>query len=304
MLREIADMLRRPEYTGENRCLPCTVVNTILAVVAGMIVSRKSRQAGLAALLGSAILIYLRGYLFPGTPQLTKRYLPAAVLRWFGKSPDVDLASGLGGMDGTEESADHPAQSRSKTPTDSRTPDEDSTVPDDLESYFQGAAIVESRTGEDEYSLTTPFETEWFETIEKIDSEHDLAHWAVDAFGIDAAPDEIDFTEHEDGAYTLQGIQFGGEWPSYSALVADLAAGEVLDDWIDEWTAYSPQQKGDILNALRMFLETCPTSEGGIRRIERDDDSCCGLSTVVSVVCEETGDPLFEYQEWGTTTTD
>lgn len=305
MLRELADMLRRPEYTGDNRCLPCTVVNTILAVVAGIVISRKSRPTGLAVLLASGVLIYLRGYLLPGTPQLTSRYLPPAVLRWFGKAPDANLARGLGGMDDPEESADHqddPEQSNSNAQNDPRSPDGEKPVPEDLDSYFRAAAIVESRADDDDLSLTTTFETAWFEMIETIDESDELSRRAVDAFGIDADPEEFDFREGEDGAYALDGAQLEGEWPSYAALVADLAAGELLDEWLDEWPAFSPQQKGDVLNDLRTFLETCPTTEGGLRRIERDDDSCCGLSTVVSVVCEETGEPLYEYQEWGKTT--
>ena len=27
----LADRLRQPEYTGENRCTPCTVVNVVIA---------------------------------------------------------------------------------------------------------------------------------------------------------------------------------------------------------------------------------------------------------------------------------
>ena len=74
---------KQPEYTGENRCLPCTVVNTIIALVLSVaVVAGVARvanpAAGLAAgvvLLGCSLgAIYLRGYLVPGTPELTKQY--------------------------------------------------------------------------------------------------------------------------------------------------------------------------------------------------------------------------------------
>jgi len=96
---DVVDDLRQPEYTGENRCEPCTVLNLVIAAVLGSVIARKSRLGGLLAVGISVALIYLRGYLVPGTPALTKRYLPPEVLRWFGKEPEPDVASGLGGVD-------------------------------------------------------------------------------------------------------------------------------------------------------------------------------------------------------------
>ena len=45
-----------------------------------------------------------------------------------------------------------------------------------------------------------------------------------------------------------------------------------------------------------MFLETCPTAEGGVELTEETVESCCSSSTVVAVVCEETGERLFEHE--------
>lgn len=93
------DALRQEEYIGENRCLPCTAVNVILgavvAFIGGAAVKRAlGRTAGrLTALILAGVfgaLIYLRGYLVPGTPELTKRYLPQPVLKLFGKEPGTD----------------------------------------------------------------------------------------------------------------------------------------------------------------------------------------------------------------------
>src|SRR6056297_2692903 len=99
MQLDVVDDLRQPKYTGENRCEPCTVLNLSIAAVGSSLIARKSRLGGLLAIGISIALIYLRGYLGPGTPTLTKHYLPSAVLRWFGKDPDPDVASGLGGTD-------------------------------------------------------------------------------------------------------------------------------------------------------------------------------------------------------------
>lgn len=92
---EIPAAVRRPEYTGENRCLPCTVLNVLLAAAVAVPIGAVSFPAGLALFLACLLAIYLRGYLVPGTPELTKRYLPPAVLRLFGKEPTPQMLGTL-----------------------------------------------------------------------------------------------------------------------------------------------------------------------------------------------------------------
>lgn len=89
--------LRRPEYTGKNRCVPCTVVNLLLAVAVVVPVFALSVPIGFVLFAGCLLAIYLRGYLVPRTPELTKRYLPPAVLRLFGKEAPPET---LGDVEG------------------------------------------------------------------------------------------------------------------------------------------------------------------------------------------------------------
>jgi hypothetical protein len=85
---ELAHQLRRAEYTGENRCVPCTVVNAaIAAVVATGVAVVVAPWFGVLSLAAAVAVIYFRGYLVPGTPTLTKRYFPPWLLRRFGKEP-------------------------------------------------------------------------------------------------------------------------------------------------------------------------------------------------------------------------
>lgn len=89
-LSTVGDRLRRPEYTGENRCLPCTVVNLCLAVVAAAAVTLVSGPVGGVVVLAVAVgAIYFRGYLVPGTPTITVRYFPPWLLELFGKEFDL-----------------------------------------------------------------------------------------------------------------------------------------------------------------------------------------------------------------------
>lgn len=100
--RSPLDRLRHPEYTGENRCIPCTLVNAGIALVAAGIVGWFNPIVGAAILATAAIVIYFRGYLVPGTPTLTERYLPEAVHARFDHHPepvsdleDVGLGHGI-----------------------------------------------------------------------------------------------------------------------------------------------------------------------------------------------------------------
>lgn len=70
--RALTDRFRRTEYTGENRCLPCTVLNGCLALVLSgcvVVVSQAvvadwvAAFCGAFVLSGSAAAIYFRGYL-------------------------------------------------------------------------------------------------------------------------------------------------------------------------------------------------------------------------------------------------
>ena len=296
MTRDLVEAIRRPEYTGENRCLACTVVNLLIATVVGAVLSKKSKPAGLFAVAGSIVLIYVRGYLIPGTPGLTKRYLPPTVLEWFGKGPEADLATGL----------EAPPPSAMDEDRSSEEPDESgtATVSDDLEAYFLEAGILEPCEDRNDLCLTAGFEHEWLEAIESVvDSRMDTEK-AIKAFGIDD-PDGFELEAKENGAYALQygtdeigeGPRYNaGMWPSYAALVADIAASRLLGSWLEEWDEYEPGAKGQLLGSLRMFLETCPTAEGGVETTQETVESCCGSEEVFAVVCEETGDRLFEHQ--------
>lgn len=317
---DIVDDLKQPAYTGENRCEPCTILNLLIAGAVGSLIARKSRLGGLLAVGFSVVLIYLRGYLVPGTPTLTKRYLPPEVLRWFGKDPEPDLASGFGaGETGlahsaersepadsdpapteTEESADEADAATSATnTTDSDVAAAETSAADadpvvtDLETYFLDHEILEPCADKDDLCLTESFEESWFEQIEALtDSGLDAAA-PIDAFGFDADPEAFDLERHDD-AYLLRSEQgVAGRWPSRAALLADVAASRALETWTPVWDDHDPETKGRICNSLRMFLETCPTG-GTVSMGEDVVESCCSAHDVVAVTCDETGERLFE----------
>jgi hypothetical protein len=96
-LRDAYDRLRDPAYTGRNRCTACTVVNGVLAVGLAAPVVAVSPPLGAAALVAAAVVVALRGYLVPGTPAFTRRYLPDRVHALFeaGDVPAGDPGAAL-----------------------------------------------------------------------------------------------------------------------------------------------------------------------------------------------------------------
>lgn len=269
-MEDIIRRMKNPEYTETNRCQPCTVVNVIIGASLGLIVSNWSVLGGSIVACTSFVIIYFRGYLVPGTPALTKQYLPLRVLRWFGKDAGPETASGFVG-----ESSPSSEESES------------------LESYLQHCEVVEP-TGDD-LQLTAEFEEMWNKEMD-VFSKRNIDHEIVlEALNIDLESNNCDLYE-DDTAYTLVGPQGTiAQWPSYAAVVADVAASSALSQWVDNWSDRLPEERGEVLNSLRLFLNTCPTADSGTEMESEVVESCCSTHEVVAVNCEETGERLFEH---------
>jgi hypothetical protein len=277
------DAVRRPEYTGANRCWPCTIVNTVLAFAgalgAGVTLAdagtAAAAAAGAAVLAVSMGLIYLRGYLVPGTPTLTKRYMPASVLALFGKGPAGAEPAGLAADDTGAESAA-----------------EDGIEEVDVERFLLDVEAVEPCEDRDDLCLTDGFREAWNAEVAAVRDDGVDAETVVSTLGLPVEEAEID--SYGD-AYVLKSRgRTVGKWPSEAALVADSAGATVLADRSGDWAALVPRAKGQVLNGLRLFLVDCPTGEGGVEFGQETVESCCSTREVVAVTCEETGERLFE----------
>jgi len=292
------ERFRRPEYTGENRCLPCTVVNSLLAValagvIAGGLVASGTLAAPPAVAVGGLVLavaaasIYLRGYLVPGTPTLTKRYFPPWLLRLFGKDPTPPGAAGS-------------AVAREDTAAEvSDDADADGTL--DVERRLLETGALEPCADRDDLCLTESFGQAWNAAIASVREDGVEAETVVQKLDIDVADCTIE--EHGEGRLLRAGSTGEatggsspviGQWPSKAALVADSAAATVLADRADWWAETGPAAKGQVLHGLRLFLTDCPTGEGGVEFDQETVESCCRTHEVVAVTCTETGERLFE----------
>lgn len=247
----------RPEYTGKNRCVPCTVVNLIIAAGVAGATGFVSFPLGVAVAIVSVAAIYFRGYLVPGTPELTKRYLPEYILTLFGKA------------DPLEPSTD---------------------VAFDTVTFLERNGVIED-VGDD-VALTPEFKRQLGATALEIDITTGMTAAAADL--LDVNPDRVSFVG-EDGSWrVLVDESIRGRWESRAAFVADLAAYQELSTWTDEWALVPEAARGQTLSAIRACLDFCPTCGGTIQLGTELVSSCCREYEVVAATCTECNARLFE----------
>lgn len=272
--QSIVDRLRQPEYTGENRCMPCTFVNSIIAVVVSGLLWFGAVQYGLAdlapwvaavSLVVFAGAIYFRGYLVPGTPELTKRYFPRWLLKLFGKAHDHHHH--------------HHAHESSIEP----------------EEVLQKAGIIEPCQDGQDICLVADFQDAWYERIQEVrDAGQNRENLAEI---LDADAEELEIEAHDEARIArLEGMHVG-QWESEGALVADLAAEPLMADYYDDWEDLEVHERSRVLVSLRIFLEECPTCEGPVTLTEEEVESCCSTMDVVAAVCTDCEARLLEVQQ-------
>lgn len=271
-VRDAYETLRQPEYTGENRCIPCTAVNALIAVVvAAALWVLLAPGVGAAAFVVCVAAIGLRGYLVPGTPTLTKRYFPDRVLAWFDKRPTDNAAVGVDG---------------------------DADVEDvDAATELFAAGAIEECDGDD-FCLAEGFREAWLARADDIEGREKLAASAAQYFDLDA-DDEVTFEPFGPSFTVLVNENRWGDYPSEAAFLAEVAGAEVLSSHHDDWDAFSLAAQSELLAALRLFLDTCPECGGPATLGEDTVESCCRDIHVVAVTCEDCDSRLFEIEQYG-----
>jgi hypothetical protein len=269
----LIDRLRQPEYTNENRCIPCTSVNIAIAAVGSAFAAKlTSRRFGSMAFISSLGTIYLRGYLVPGTPTLTKRYFPERVLRWFDKDTTT-------------------------------TPTTDETIEINPERILLDAGAVEPCREGTDFCLTADFQQAWRERIHTA-HEYDLgeAH-LIDALDVQTTDGRITVEQQGDAfvAYTDDAVL--SQWSSQAAVIADVAAATELKERIPNWSDLVPAEIARALMSLRIFIEQCPDCDGPVQVEQEVVESCCRSYDVIASACQNCDARLFE-MEWDDTVAD
>lgn len=251
------------EYTGENRCGPYTVLNTIIAAFLSLIVAQKSRVSGYAAFAVSVGLIYIRGYLVPGTPTLTKQYLPERVLYQFGKKPELQTKTGL--WSATDAPSDD-AVSDSQELGDSKL---------DLDDYLLTEEVLKPCENQQDLCLTRRFKQAWNSEISELSDVKLKPREAASGLGFETNAEKFDINHYGNACELVVDSRTVGQWPSRSALLADISAAHVLSEWSVRWDTLKSEQRGQILHGLRLFLEECPGKVGTVSMNQEMVESCC-----------------------------
>lgn len=254
----VLDTLRQPEHTGTNRCVPCTVVNVIIAVlIAGGIAIATSLSLATLALGICLGAIYFRGYLVPGTPTLTKRYFPERLLSLFDKPPEPPQHADI-----------------------------------DVESILRAAdALTDCDTGDD-VCLTDSFATAWHDRITALQSSNTARTELAMILGLDQ--EALSFRDLGEAFVATRNGARIGQWESHAAFIADIAAAQELRDRYPAWWDLTVAQQSKLLSGLRIFLEQCPSCGGPISIGQEVVESCCRSIDVVAVTCNNCEARLFE----------
>lgn len=246
------DSMRRPEYTGTNRCWPCTLLNLALLGAAVVVLGLISPPLAFSLAAVGTAGIWVRGYLVPYTPSFAPRiadWLPVEFTHPSGGDRPVPTGSG-GALAGSD-------------PSD----------PEAVLETLLDSGILE--TDEDGVFLSQSFEATW-------DSEcatlADLSSQELAAVAADAAPGDLEVAVHEvDGGQWIQ-LGTGGSVAdedevllSRPVAVAEVAAVRALTD---AEVALDTETRASAAQALRAFLDNCPVC--GTRLVESSTADCCG----------------------------
>lgn len=255
-LEKALALLRQPAYTGDDRCLPCTVVNVVMALaLATGIGIAAGTLLGAIAFTASLGLIYLRGYLIPGTPTITRRYFPDRALEFFGKSPQ-------------------------------RGPTIETVTPAELASVLTAADVATDRGGS--IGVTPDFQQRWDERL----SSDGAAEPSANGVGETLGADEVE--RLDDAAFVLDG-QRRVRWESTAALAADVAAAPELRTRIGGWETLDVDERRDLLTGVRLVRERCPACGDAVTTTVERLEHCCRRPRVgIRSVCEGCERPLVE----------
>jgi hypothetical protein len=262
-VRSVVEALRRPEYTGENRCLPCTVLNlAIVAAVAAVLGSALTPAAGLAAAGVGLALVYARGYVLPGTPTLTERLLPTPLLAFF------------------EHGNPEPRPGSATTAADL-----------DPEAALVEAGALRACADRDDLCLDPSFRSKWR-------SEMVVAAQNPDAAADRLPPEVFEESLHvefqgEAAVARADGLT-AAQWPSREAFVADAAGAAVLETSDPAWDERGFVERTQLLAGLRLWLGRCSGCDGRVELGEETVESCCRSVPVVAASCSTCGARIFE----------
>ncbi|WP_435346517.1 hypothetical protein [Haloarchaeobius sp. HRN-SO-5] len=267
------DAILRPEYTGENRCWPCTVVNVaiVAAVAAVAYLVGYPIVAGVVAAVG-LLAVWARGYVVPYTPRFAPRLAAAlGVGDRFGHaaSPPEGAATGSLGIDADPEAV--------------------------VDVLLEAGVLAEDEAG---LYLTDSFRTRWRDAMEPLrDATPEQLADGVRGIREDA---DVRAEQNERGAYVVVAAPDGNvihdAWLTRPVVIAEIAGVHALGG-----AGLDREARLAAVQPLRSFLEECPDCGGRVEETTTVD--CCGgpAGTAAEpdhvLACTECGSRLFTFPE-------
>lgn len=240
----VIDRIRRPAYTGEKRCWPCTLVNVSL-LGAGCVVLAllTSWIPAVAAGVAGGVVIWLRGYLVPYTPRFAPRLvarLPGDPFHADGGSRPADPTQGV-----LLASSDEPIDG------------------EQLLEHLIDAGVIEVAADGEQLVLAEDVSREWEAEMDTY-REMGLAELAdaVEEINPEASVEAVSND-------TDEWVRINGYLQNIPVVVADLAAAKVLESRLED-----PAIRTQAVEHLRLFLDSCPTC--GTDVVETSELDCCG----------------------------
>lgn len=257
MVTEMVD-LQNPEYTGENRCNACTLVNLCIAFLLALPLVMFSLLMSIFVAISFISLIYFRGYIIPGTPEITKKYFPDWLLRQFGKN--------------------------TKTLDDKL--EDDSIVDEEL--LFK-LDIVD--TEGDDIDIEDEFRREW-EREMKITSRKNIKRLIMVSMSqiTSINTDDLSFAQTESSEWVvMKNGQPISKWISKEGIIIDISSINILMEQCTEWGQLSLQEKSRVVNSLRTLVQLCPSCGGNILLNKTHQETCCTSVEIIEVKCDDCG---------------
>ncbi|QIQ75668.1 hypothetical protein GL213_03470 [Halogeometricum borinquense] len=261
-MNEHLESIKDPEYTGKNRCTPCTLLNiSITITISAVLWFVGPLIAILFAVLGAA-RVWQKGYLVPKTPGLTKKYLPTSFLRRFHSGAIVsdDSTARSGGTMGSPSAS--------------------------FEDLLTEHDVVEPCSDSADLCLTAEAEQLWRDTLSntnELSSELLRKLYPI-------VEGEYQVSNTGGTVYVTTGDTVIAHWISESAMLADLTGASVLERLLPMWNDIPKDQKGQLLISLRPFVPQCPRSGEAVEVSEKIVESCCSYSRELVLKCTISGD--------------
>lgn len=162
----------------------------------------------------------------------------------------------------------------------------------DPEPFLRGVGAVEPTEDGLDLRLTEDFAADWLAATERLRDD--------EAARIDHAKTLFDLAGEarvEEDDMLLLLVADGEEvanWVSEGAIVADLAAHEVIADRTDEWLDVWVDQRPRLLRGLRAFYDVCPLCEGELAITDDTVLSCRQTWEVYALRCPDCGEHIVE----------